>query len=143
MHRPIRTLQRTAALFALSAALVACGGGGGSSTSTAGMASLKNVSIPAGFDLGSASMKSRTIDAQALLAAASMPAGYADENVYTWVNLNYTDPTGQSRTLALIRWSALARAGAAGIRVEVPTDVDAILFDVYNANGNTSGKIPS
>lgn len=122
-------------------ALAACGGGGGQAAAADPPKSFATLVAPAGFAPATASLKSVRVSADALTVGGPMPAGYADPAVYTWVALYYVDGSGVARTLAVLSWNALARMGSTGLRLELPSEVAALGFDVYNANGAKSGSV--
>jgi hypothetical protein len=131
----------------LCGGLAACGGGGGGTTtvtppaSPPPAASFRTLSAPSGFAMESASVRSKAVTADALLAGGPMPAGYDSPQVHTWVNFFYTDGDGVARTLAIVRWSVLASLGTQGMRLELPSAASSLQYDVYNANGSRSGSL--
>ena len=130
----------------LCGGLAACGGGGTAGGSApaaapASVTSFRSLSAPGGFALQSASLKSKSVTADTVLSSGGMPAGYDNQQVYTWVNFFYVDNDGVARTLAVIRWSVLASLGTQGLRLELPSAAGSLQFTVYNANGSKSGSV--
>ncbi len=82
------------------------------------------------------------VSADQLAAGGGLPAGYGDAPIYTWVTLAYSDPGGSARTVSVLRWTALAALGVPGMRLELPSQVTRLNFEIYNANGFKSGSLP-
>lgn len=131
----------------LCAALAGCGGGGGAPPAASPAPAppppptFRDLGIPTGFAPGTASLKVAQVTATQLITEGGLPAGFADPRVYTWVTFSYLEANGQARTLSVMRWTAFAALGAAGLRFELPAQVSRLQYEVYNANGTKSGSL--
>ena len=127
-----------ASCLAVTALLAACGGGGGSAANPPTVSTaISTLKAPADFSF--ATFKHKTLTSASLLqAVGGFSATTASQ---TYVKAWYQDAAGQRQQVLFMTLAGLQALGVAGAPLQIPGDITALKFEIYEAGVFKSGEV--
>lgn len=138
----MRRLNRTVGALAFATLVLgACGGGSGAepSAAPAPARSLVSITPPAGFDFASV-RTTRALFSTELTSKAS--AGQFTNPAQSYVSIWYPDSHGDRQQLAFMSLKTMQALDAqGGVKLQVPTGINTLSFELYDKNSSLTGEL--